>query len=99
MNRQSDQRYEELLAKLRSNSTEERQVAADQLSIDPDVDVLLRSMAYVLDSADELIDRGSSALRQDAPGVVFRIGNDRFFEVFACDERSIRKTSDIEKTL
>ena len=64
MNRQSDQRYEELLAKLRSNSTEERQVAADQLSIDPDVDVLLRSMAYVLDSADELIDRGSSALRQ-----------------------------------
>ncbi len=64
MNRQSDQRYEELLTKLRSNSTEERQVAADQLSIDPDVDVLLRSMAYVLDSADELIDRGSSALRQ-----------------------------------
>jgi type VI protein secretion system component VasA len=64
MTSHSDQGYEELLTKLRSNSTEERQVAADQLSVDPDVDVLLRSMAYVLDSADELIDRGSSALRQ-----------------------------------
>ena len=73
MNRQSDQRYEELLTKLRSNSTEERQVAVDQLSIDPDVDVLLRSMAYVLDSADELIDRGSSALRPAGGKHLFKV--------------------------
>ncbi len=64
MTNQSDQRYEELLTRLRSNSTEERQMASDQLSVDPDVDILLRSMAYVLESADELIDRGASALRQ-----------------------------------
>ena len=64
MTSQSDQRYEELLTKLRSNSTEEREMAADQLNVDPDVDVLLHSMAYVLDSADEMIVRGASALRQ-----------------------------------
>ena len=64
MTSQYDQRYEELLAGLRSASSEERQMASDQLRIDPDVDVLLKSMAYILDSADQLIDRGSSALRQ-----------------------------------
>ena len=36
---------------------------------------------------------------QDAPGLDFRARNDCFFEVFASDERSTRKTSDIDKTL
>ncbi len=61
---QPDRHYEELLNALRSTSGEERQGALDHLAGDPDVDVLLRSMAFVLDSADELIERGASALRQ-----------------------------------
>ena len=36
---------------------------------------------------------------RDVPGLDFRARNDCFFEVFASDERSTRKTSDIDKTL
>ncbi len=39
----------------------------------------------------------SSRPPRDAPGLDFRARNACFFEVFACRERSMRKTSNIEK--
>ncbi len=41
----------------------------------------------------------SSGPLRDAPGLDFRARNACFFEVFACYERSMRKTSNIEKNI